>query len=293
MALHLQKLASRLTGAPLLVYDVRADSRGVADAQRAGAQLAGLREIGASCSRIALCLPDGEAVEAALFGEGGIASSITAADALVLDCSTTSPETSRAAATRLGCGFVDAPVTGERTRAEAGTLTAMVGASEREVFRDAEVILRAFSSAVEHVGRVGDGQLCKALNNALYNVSVAAMAEALPLARAAGVDVRAFCRVVSGGTGQSFGFDKFAPLVQRRAFEAPALGYPMEAAFKDMLVVSAAAERVGVGASGEGLRVVGAARRTYEEALSAGLGAEHKGSMAKVWERRLGVTEYE
>ena len=100
-----------------------------------------------------------------------------------------------------------------------------------------------------------------------------------------GFDLDAFCKVVGSGTGQSFGFGKFAPLVRARTFEAPRHGYPMGAAFKDMQVVGEAASRAGVE-----LGVVGAARRTYEDALRAGLAGEHKGAMVKVWEARLGVT---
>ena len=110
------------------------------------------------------------------------------------------------------------------------------------------------------------------------------MAEVLPLAERLGLNVEALCRVVCSGTGQSFGFGKFAPLVRARTFDAPRHGYPMGAAFKDMQVVRDAAGSVGAS-----LNVVDAARRTYEAALAAGLGSQHKGTMVKVWEDRLGV----
>lgn len=43
--------------------------------------------------------------------------------------------------------------------------------------------------------------------------------------------------VVSHGSGQSFGFDSFAPLVMKRSFEAGRGGYPLASAFKDMQAV--------------------------------------------------------
>ena len=49
-------------------------------------------------------------------------------------------------------------------------------------------------------------------------------------------------------------------------------------------VVGDAAAKVGVQ-----LDVVGATRRTYEEALQLGFAAEHKGATAKVCETRAGV----
>ena len=292
MALNLQRILAASSAESLVVYDAQPSSPGVAAAVLGGAHLArSAKEVAELCSEIVLCLPDGSAVHEVLFGGGvhseGLASRLSKG-ALVIDCSTTEPEVSRNASTllrRLRCRFIDAPVTGERTRAETGALTAMVGGPADDADR-AAAVLSAFSSDVVRVGEApGSGQLAKALNNALYNVSVAAMAEVLPLACRAGLDPGAFIRVVAGGTGQSFGFSKFAPLVLERCFEAPAHGYPMGKAFKDMETAAASAVAAGVE-----LRVVGAAALTYREALTGlDLGHEHKGAMVKVWERELGV----
>jgi 3-hydroxyisobutyrate dehydrogenase-like beta-hydroxyacid dehydrogenase len=270
----------------LTVWDSRLNSPNMLAAKAAGATVASsLPELARRCDIIALCVPGCEEVDAVLFGNEGIAASVRE-DALVVDCSTTRPETSRHAAGRLSCSFVDAPITGERARAENGTLTCMVGGSADEVSR-ATPLLSCFSGNIIHVGTTGHGQLAKALNNCLYNVSVAAMAEVLPLAQRSGLDLEAFCRVASSGTGQSFGFDKFSPLVLDRLFEAPQHGYPMGSAFKDMEVVEEVAKSVGV--SGDPGSVIHAAKRTYEAALQAGCAGEHKGAMVKVWERKLGV----
>lgn len=281
MALNVQK---RLSSPPLIVWDRRQDARGVTAAKAAGCRAAtSLADLAASCDVVVLCLPDSVTVESVLFDAPDALAHHLPPGALVIDCSTTHPDTARKAAARLRCGFVDAPVTGERAKAEQGTLTAMVGGSSA-CFRAARPVIDSFAREVVHVGGPGHGQTAKALNNCLYNVSVAAMAEVLPLAERLGLDVEALCRVVCSGTGQSFGFGKFAPLVRARAFDAPRHGYPMGAAFKDMQVVRDAAGSVGAS-----LNVVDAARRTYEAALAAGLGSQHKGAMVKVWEDRLGV----
>ena len=278
MALHVHRCCG-----PIVVWDRNPTARALPALVCAGATVArSLADLGSQCNVILLCLPDGDAVDDLLFGADGLASMVRPG-MLVVDCSTTSPGTSRAASARLTCGFADAPITGEQRRAESGELTCMVGGSDAS-FKRALPILSAFASKVVHMGTHGNGQLAKALNNCLYNISVAAMAEVLPLAQRSGLSVEAFSRVVAAGTGQSFGFCKFAPLCMDRTFEAPTYGYPMGAAFKDMEVVAEAAEAAGVT-----LSVVGAARRTYEAALAAGLSHEHKGAMVKVWERELGV----
>ena len=134
---------------------------------------------------------------------------------------------------------------------------------------------------IVHMGESGSGQLAKALNNCLYNISCAATGEILALATAAGLDPAAFATVVTGGTGQSFGFDKFAPLIQRDQFAAPQYGYPMGKAFKDMTVALATCEQQGTRHTD--LRVLHATHQTYVEALDMGLGELNKGGMARVY----------
>ncbi len=54
-----------------------------------------------------------------------------------------------------------------------------------------------------HVGRRGDGSMIKLVNNTLAAVNAATLAEALHLARAAGLDLDAMLRVVAAGSGAS------------------------------------------------------------------------------------------
>lgn len=264
----------------LVVFDAQ-PTQGLAALRDAGAAVAlSAEEIFAHCDIIILSLPDSAVVEKVL----STAATTLQLHALIIDTSTTTPETSRRCANALGHSrYIDSPVTGEQRRAVAGTLTAMVG-GPLESFQRAKPVINAFASTVVHAGSQGSGQLCKAINNALYNVSCAAMAEALTLAEASGLPPAALAQVVSKGSGQSFGFDKFAPLVLKREFGTGANGYPMGAAIKDMDVVAQTARAVGAE-----LDVVAATRRTYEAALRAGLGHESKGAMVKVWEQRLGV----
>jgi 3-hydroxyisobutyrate dehydrogenase-like beta-hydroxyacid dehydrogenase len=136
-------------------------------------------------------------------------------------------------------------------------------------------------STVVHMGPPGTGQLTKMVNNVLYNVSVAAMAEMLPLAASLGLDPQSVRRVVSSGSGQSFGFDYFSERVLEGRFHE---GYPMGKAFKDMLAISEHANRLKAP-----MPVVSGALQTYRQALAEGYGEEAKGAMIKVWERVMGV----
>jgi 3-hydroxyisobutyrate dehydrogenase-like beta-hydroxyacid dehydrogenase len=147
---------------------------------------------------------DGEQVSAVLLGEHGV---IHAARAglLCVDMSTIGPLDTRrigAALGKRGVAMLDAPVTGSSPRAEEGSLTIMVG-GERERFARARPLLESMGRLIVHVGELGQGQMLKLINNSLGAANAAAVAEALLLARATGIDLDALVEVTSAGSGAS------------------------------------------------------------------------------------------
>jgi 3-hydroxyisobutyrate dehydrogenase-like beta-hydroxyacid dehydrogenase len=147
---------------------------------------------------------DGDQVDSLLLGEKGV---IEAArpDLLCVDMSTISPLDSRRIAAALGergVHMLDAPVTGSSPRAEAGTLTIMAGGTAED-FARAEPLLTSMGQVIVHVGELGQGEMLKLINNSLGAANAAALAEALLLARATGVDLDAFVEVTSAGSGAS------------------------------------------------------------------------------------------
>ena len=278
-----KRMAANLLGKgfSLRVYDLRAEARN--DLYRQGAHVAeNLKDIGLNCNWIILSLPDRPAVESVLFGEGSL-ESVFRGGQIIVDCGTTHPDFTRQAAATLterGVTLLDAPVTGMESRAEAGTLTIMVGGDEG-AFKQVLPLLETMGEFIVHMGPSGNGQLMKMTNNVLYNISVAAMAEMLPLAVRLGLDPEKVRTVVGKGSGQSFGFDFFSELVLKRKFST---GYPMAGAFKDMAAVMEKADEQQVP-----IPVTSAAVQTYKMALAQGLGGESKGAMIKVWEKIMGV----
>jgi 3-hydroxyisobutyrate dehydrogenase-like beta-hydroxyacid dehydrogenase len=149
-------------------------------------------------------VPDAPEVEEVLFAAGGAAEGLREG-ALAIDMSTIPPAASRAIGSRLrdqGVGFLDAPVTGSRPKAEAATLTIMAGGEEPD-FERARPVLEAMGALVLHVGPQGHGSAIKLINNTLAAVNAAALAEALVLAGAAGLDTDALREVVGAGSGAS------------------------------------------------------------------------------------------
>ncbi len=124
---------------------------------------------------------------------------------LCVDMSTIAPTDTRrigAALAARAVRMLDAPVTGSAPRAEAGTLTIMAG-GEAEDFARARPLLEAMGQVIVHVGALGQGEMLKLINNSVGAANAAALAEALLLARASGLDLDAFARVLANGSGAS------------------------------------------------------------------------------------------
>jgi 2-hydroxy-3-oxopropionate reductase len=149
---------------------------------------------------VILMLPDTPTVDAVLFGEKGVAGGLRPG-ALVIDMGTTAVTATRDFAARIaehGAGYVDAPVSGGQVGAEAATLTIMAGGSADD-FERARPLFEVLGSHITHVGDSGAGQVAKAVNQVIVGLTIGAVAEALALARAAGVDPEQVRRALAGG----------------------------------------------------------------------------------------------
>jgi 3-hydroxyisobutyrate dehydrogenase-like beta-hydroxyacid dehydrogenase len=151
-----------------------------------------------------LMVTDTAAVEAALFGAGGAAGALTAG-ALLIDMGTTAVMATRDFAARLagaGVNWVDAPVSGGEPAAREARLTVMAGGSDAALAR-ARPVLERLGARITHVGDVGAGQVAKAANQVIVALTIGAVAEALTLAKRAGVDPARVREAIRGGFAES------------------------------------------------------------------------------------------
>ena len=191
-------------GMPVVASDLRAEPLerladvGVRDAGSASAVMK-------RADLVFLSLPGGEQLETICLGEGGLVN-VARAGQIVVDCTTAPVALTREIADRFAkkdVGYADAPVARTRAAAEAGTLAAMVGA-EPEVFEAVRPYIGHFASDVSHVGGVGGGQVAKLMNNMVLIETVVGLAEALTVARRAGVDGARLFETLSTGSADSF-----------------------------------------------------------------------------------------
>jgi 3-hydroxyisobutyrate dehydrogenase len=190
-------------------------------------------------------LADGSAVDAVYGGSDGLVAGARPGTVLV-DCSTVPPSVIQgheAAIRATGAGVLDAPVSGSVTLAERGTLTLMVGGTDADL-ADARPALEAIGSTIFHLGPLGTGAAMKlAVNTVIFGLNEA-LAEALVLAEAAGIDRAAAYDVLAASAVG-------APYVgyKRAAFLEPdttPVAFALDLAAKDLRLIDGLAAEVGV-----------------------------------------------
>ena len=134
--------------------------------------------------------------------------------AVLLDCSTIDVATAKeviARAEAAGYDMVDAPVSGGIAAANGGTLTFMVGGTDK-AFARAEEVLNAMGKAVIHAGDAGAGQTAKICNNMLLAISMIGTAEAMKMAEKLGLDPQKFYEISSQSSGYCWSLNAYTPL---------------------------------------------------------------------------------
>jgi 3-hydroxyisobutyrate dehydrogenase len=199
-------MAARIAaaGKPLAVWN-RTDARAAELAGETGARHAKTPADAARGADIVItCLPVSRDVQNLLDGDDGLLAGL-ARGAVVVDCTSGDPATSRAIAAKLaehGVGFLDAPVSGGVTGAEKGTLTVMVGGDAAALER-ARPIIDCFAGKVVHCGGVGAGDTVKAVNQAFLAIHLLSAAEGLATLVKEGVDPAKALDVINASSGRS------------------------------------------------------------------------------------------
>jgi 3-hydroxyisobutyrate dehydrogenase len=230
------------------------------------------------------CLPTSAEVEEILFGGAGAAARLRKG-AVVVDCTSGDPATSRRIAERLaesGVAFIDAPVSGGVSGAEAGKLTVMVG-GDAEILERARKILELFAGKIVHCGPVGTGHAVKAVNNALLAVHVWSTAEGLAMLAKLGVDPAVALDVINSSSGRSnSSINLFPQRVLNRSFPRT---FRLALLDKDAGIAAAIGRETGTPAE-----LLDLTARLFREAhQELGEEADHVEAV-KVVEKRAGTT---
>jgi 2-hydroxy-3-oxopropionate reductase len=190
-------------GFPLTVWN-RTASR-ADELVAAGAKLApSPRELAANSEFVLSIVSDPPALEEVLWGQDGAMQGFKRGS-IYIDSSTVSPTLARKVATACverGVRFLDAPVTGGDWGAKKGELVFMVG-GEAATLTETEPVLRVLGKKWFHLGPNGAGQTIKLAMNLILALQVDALAEALALVTAAGLQGEKLVEVMQSSMARS------------------------------------------------------------------------------------------
>ncbi|MGB5651927.1 MAG: 2-hydroxy-3-oxopropionate reductase [Sedimenticolaceae bacterium] len=202
------------------------------------------REVAEKADIIIVMVPDTPHVEAVLFGENGVAEGISSGKTVV-DMSSISPiETKQFAAriNELGCEYLDAPVSGGEVGAKAGTLTIMVGGTQKG-FDQVNPLFELMGKNITLVGGNGDGQTCKVANQIIVALNIEAVSEALLFASKAGADPAKVREALMGGFASSKILEVHGERMVKRTFNP---GFRIELHQKDLNLALSGARALNI-----------------------------------------------
>jgi 3-hydroxyisobutyrate dehydrogenase-like beta-hydroxyacid dehydrogenase len=220
-----------------------------------------------SAEAVCTLLPSLAAAEIAVLGPDGILAGARPA-LTVIQMSTISPALTERLArevTAKGLGFLDCPVSGTTSMIERGDGSFFVG-GERALYERWRPVLESALPRVVHVGRVGQAMTLKLVANLLVALHSAAAAEALTLARKAGLDLDLALEVLNSSAATSAMLKVRGPMVIRNEFPAQ---MKLDLFMKDLHLMQEAAAAVGAP-----LPFTDLAERLYAAAQAAGHGSE-------------------
>jgi 2-hydroxy-3-oxopropionate reductase len=216
-------IATRLLDRGVLVTIFDLDAVKVAALVDKGAKAADtISEATSSCDFVILSLNHANIVRSVVFGKDGVASAGDPSK-LLIDMSSIDPKDTAEMANKLreatGMAWVDCPLSGGVPGALDGRLTIMAGGSADD-FERARKVMQHLAANYTLMGPNGAGQTVKLINQLFCAVQFQAVAEAVKLAEAGGVDASAIPAALKGGRADSAIMQEFMAKFARRDFTA-------------------------------------------------------------------------
>lgn len=283
-------LGMGLMGAPMARrlaeahYSVRVWNRSAHKAQTfaaTSAQVMGTPAAAVDGARVVcLSLTDADAVETVAFGKGGFAAALRPG-AVVIDFSSIEVERTRAFAARIGeCGgaWIDAPVSGGVAGAASGSLVVFAGGARDDIDR-VRPLLQHLASRVSHMGECGAGQATKLCNQLIVSTNLVAIAEAMALGEAMGIDVAQLPSALAGGFADSKPLQIFGPRMAVAIDPGPAVS-EVRTMYKDVATIAATAVALDIE-----LQLLQRAKTLYATLIGAGFGREDVPALTRLYRK--------
>lgn len=227
-------------------------------------------------------LADDQSLDEVYYGTDGIFEGLKSG-MTVIDCSTVSPAMSRRIhqdMQKQKVEFLDAPVTGSKPAAIAGTLLFMVGGNKDALEAERD-IFETLGDKIIHMGPSGAGSQTKLAHNAIVGMNIAAFSEGLIMATKAGVDPGKFMDIVVNGNAGSRLAQLKSPRILERDFSVQ---FGLSLMLKDLDLASDLTTELGLTSP-----LLESARSLFRIAQNKGLGPDDMSSVLKCYEEWAGL----
>ncbi|MGD8171606.1 NAD(P)-dependent oxidoreductase [Vibrio sp. TRT 21S02] len=202
------------------------------------------REAALDCDVVFVCVGNDNDVRSVVYGEEGILAGLKPG-AVLVDHTTTSAELAEElgeACRQVRNEFIDAPVSGGQAGAENGVLTIMCG-GESEVFAAIEPVMSVYAKQSTLLGKNGQGQRCKMVNQICIGGILQGLSEALILAQQSGLDIPTVVETLKHGAAGSWQMENRAVTMSQDKFD---FGFAIDWMRKDLGFCLQEAEKAGI-----------------------------------------------
>ena len=227
-------------GIDLSVHDLNADfvEKSVTRGARAGGSPAAMMR---DCDAVITCLPSPAASDAVMqdmlpeVGQGKIWMEMSTTD---------EAEVKRLGAMVIEAGgaAVDCPVSGGCHRADTGNISIFAGC-DRPTFERILPVLTIMGRRVLHTGDLGSASILKVLTNYLATANLVSCAEALTVAKGAGMDLSTAYEAIRISSGTSFVHETESQVILNGSRD---ISFTMDLVAKDIGLFQEVADRAGV-----------------------------------------------
>jgi len=216
---------------PLTVHDL--DRRLAEPLLAAGAAWSDTPKAVAECSdAVITCLPSPKVSEAVLTAADGILAGLARGGTWIEMSTLGRDETLRLAAIAAAHGIetLESPVTGGVHLAAQGRITVLSG-GDKTLFERHKPALQVMGEKIFHIGPLGSAAVIKVITNMLAFIHLQADAEALMLAKRAGLDLGQAWHAITASSGTSFVHETEGQLILNGSYD---IGFSMDLTLKDL-----------------------------------------------------------
>lgn len=244
-----------------------------------GANAVSVQQMAQQADYVITSLPNGAIVKAVLYsGEDAIVKQTDIKVKAIIDTSSLTPneslEISKVLETKQ-IKYMDAPVSGGEPLAITGELSVMIGCAETYL-PEIQKVLEPIAASVIRVGDVGAGSVVKLANQIIVNTNIAALSEAVVLAKKFDIDLANMYKAIKGGLAGSSVMDAKFPKMIEEDYQP---GGTLNINLKDMKNVSSTADTVGLT-----LPIANQVKEIYKSEVARGNGMNDHSGIIKFFE---------